>query len=95
MKKLCVAILLTCLIFSLVSCKEVDTYRHEKVEATVVDTSFRSAWIQFIPGKNMITIHHPAQYNVYFGYEGMRVHINDKQIYDEIVNNNLTTYTYM
>lgn len=94
MKKLCLAILLICLTVSLVSCKEVDTYRHEKVEATVIKTSYTAYWIQLTPvGKTMMHIHHPAQYNVYLEYQGMKLHIDDEQIYEDIVNNDLSTYT--
>lgn len=94
MRKLTILILIIVLIFSLTSCKEVDTYRYEKVEAVVTETSHKSYWIQLMPvGKTMMQIHHPAQYNVYFEYEGMKLHIDDKQIYEEVVNNNLTTYT--
>lgn len=94
MKKLTILILIIVLIFSLTSCKEVDTYRYEKVEAVVTETSHKPYWIQLMPvGKTMMHIHHPAQYNVYFEYEGMKLHIDDKQIYEEVVNNNLTTYT--
>ena len=94
MKKLIILILIIGLVFSLTSCKEVDTYRHEKVEATIVDTQFKSAWVQLMPtGKTMMTIPHAAQYNVYFEYEGHRLHVDSKEIYDEIVENKLTKYT--
>lgn len=94
MKKLTILILIIVLIFSLNSCKEVDTYIHEKVEATIVDTQFKLAWVQIIPsGKTMMTVPHAAQYNVYFEYEGHRLHVDSKEVYDEIIENKLTKYT--
>lgn len=94
MKKLIILTLTIVLIFSLTSCKEVDIYRHEKVEATIIDTQFKPAWIQLMPtGKTMMHIPHPAQYNVYFEYEGYRLHVDSKEVYDEIVENKLTKYT--
>lgn len=94
MKKLTILILIIVLIFSLTSCKEVDTYRYEKVEANITETLYTPYWVQpMTVGNTVMYINYPDQYIVHFEYEGMKLHIDDKQIYEEVVNNNLTTYT--
>ena len=111
MKRIILLVLTGIFLLTLVGCAKVINTETITVDATVIETSHRGAWIQpVVAGKFRTFITHPEQNIVKIQYEDIVISVNDKELYNyykdrngETIKCNLitkyfdnnTTYTYL
>lgn len=77
MKRLFAIMLAIFLVFTFAGCAEVKKQDSILVSAILVDTHYKSMWIQpVISGKTVTMITHPADYDLIFEYEGKRYNLD-------------------
>lgn len=88
MKRLFAIILAILLVLTFAGCAEIKEQNSTSVSAVLVDTHYKSMWIQpVISGKIITNIIHPADYDLIFEYEGQRYNLDvDSDIYNTYEN---------
>lgn len=85
-------LILIAVVVSLTGCAKLIDTQEELIEATIVDTYYKGAWIQMIPsGKTMIPISHPAKHEVILRYNEIQTTINNYDLYSICHGKNGTT----
>lgn len=75
-------LILIAVVISLTGCAKVIDTQTEVVEATIVDTYYKGAWVQMIiSGKTIIPISHPAEYWVNLQYGEITTSFNSYDLY--------------
>ena len=111
MKRIILLVLAGIFLLTLVGCAKVINTETITVDATVIETSHRGAWIQpVVAGKVTTFITHPEQNIVKIQYEDIVISVNDKELYNyykdrngETIEcnlitkyfDNITTYSYL
>lgn len=81
-------LLITILTTCLPGCKKVLRTETKVVEATVVETYHRGAWMQPIwNGKFYTYIHHSAKHEVTLKYENYKITVDNQDLYNKCKNN--------
>ena len=89
MKRLFAIMLTILFVFTFVGCAEVKKQDSMLVPAILVDTHYKSMWVQSVTsGKTVTMITHPADYDLIFEYEGQRYNLDvDSETYNTYKNN--------
>ena len=88
MKRLFAILLAILLVLTLAGCAEVKEQDSMLVPAILVDTHYKSMWLQpVVTGKLVTMIHHPADYDLIFEYEEQRYNLDvDSDIFNTYEN---------
>lgn len=88
MKRLFAILLAILLVLTFAGCAEVKEQDSILVPAILVDTHYKGMWLQpVVTGKSVTMIHHPADYDLNFEYEGQRYNLDvDSDIYNTYEN---------
>ena len=88
MKRLFAILLVILLVLTFAGCAEVKEQDSILVPAILVDTHYKSMWLQpVVTGKSVTMIHHPADYDLIFECEGKRYNLDvDSETYNTYKN---------
>ena len=85
-------LILIAVIVSLTGCAKLTDTREEVVEATIVDTYHKGAWVHvMVIGKSIIPVSHPAKYEVTLKYNEIQTTIDNSDLYSICHGKNGTT----